>query len=126
MALLVALGLAAMCTVVTTASPMNGHSTMSTTSGSVAAAGPDFLVPDVVHPMVMSTERACADCSTAECGALGILAALGLLGLLLLALGRRRPLTFLRRRAATVFRGIALPPPLSLTPPRFQLCVLRV
>ncbi len=122
-ALMSAIGLGAMCTVVATTGPMAHHSASSRGDMSMADAG--AASADAIHPLVSIAEKACADCSTAECAALAIVAGLGLLTLLLLL--RRRPaLVVLMLRVASRFQGSGRPPPLRLSPTRFQLCVLRV
>lgn len=125
MALMLAVGLGAMCTVVATAGPMASHSASMSMDG-MTVAGAGAALADASQPLVSVTEKACADCSTAECAALATVAGLGLLTLLLLLLRRRPALVVLMRRVASRFQGPGRPPPLRLSPTRFQFCVLRV
>lgn len=124
-ALMLAVGLGAMCTVVGTAGPMVSHSE-SMSMGDMNVAPTGATLADASRPLVRVTEKTCADCSTAECAALTSVAGLGLLTLLLLLLRRRPVLVVLMRRVASRLQGSRRPPPLLLSPTRFQFCVLRV
>lgn len=124
-ALMLAVGLGAMCTVVAATGPVVSHSgPMSMGDMSIAGAG--AALTDATQPLVSVAEKACADCSTADCTSLATVVGLGLMTLLLLLLRHRPALVVLSRRIASMFQGSGRTPPLLLSPTRFQLCVLRV
>ncbi len=123
-ALLLGLGLGAMC--IATAAPMSAMDHAQVAPAATSPVNGTAAVVERPPPSASPTDRACDACASVDCSVASTVSALGLLVLLLLLTRRGAGLVMLRRWSASTRRQTWRPSRPLLAPVRFELCILRV